>query len=879
MQQMKFMVFCLGAVLFMSVAGGRAWAQAPFRPPAPPGAQVLQAQVEQLQKRLEGAKSDQERLQLHLVLIQQLQRLQAHREVIQTYEQLLQLPLVADLEKRFLYVLQYGGYLEQSSRPADAAWVYQRFLDRLDRELPESLSVQRSTVELRLLSVLVQSGAYREAKAKAFEILDATGATVSSPLVKSLLELAESDLLAPAELSRLEQIILDDGQFHPLVPRLIRLYADQGRGEKAVSLVEPLLERDPSQVLNLLDLIHDVYRAQFGPAGGDRFLQQLDAVQPARRLGVAGELIRVRWLDRIGRTEEAYEALQAKAGQASIYQEELASLYSAHERYAEAAEVYAGLLKRDGGNTGYLRRLGDCFLLLGRKAEAVASWDRIPSALGKNAASYEFLSEIYESHGLYAEAIAALKRARDRGGPKDSNLSIRILDLWFGSGDDEALLREYLQTSLWDGGREPFYRRRIVDQLQREPERAVQLQEILLRRLNSDADEKRREFLRLLGVDLWVAVEEYQRAVAFINAAYSNRFELGRRLSNLGFEISHLGALDEAVAAWAQVPWQSPHYPVARTEMARVSLEQGRLNEARQGAKGLIAYLTRPRPLPAAQVKDSTFEFYMKTLPRGEQSRFIQALLVLAQVDLRQKRPSEALKALLPLQGVRRLGQPGMYSLFVGHAYSQLGSLDTAESHYRRAAEQAPPRSSVRSEAEFHLAEVLLWREETEEAMERYLQLAREDPRGDFVNEALRRYLVLAFAGAEQLYHYTLATLEEWKGDGQEAVRLYREAAADDAESDVAGWCLYEAARRLLAMGQPDAARKQIEHILGRYEHPTLMAECRVLLTKLPGGQPDVAGVPAEATGPYLDLVLEYPDSLYSDLARLKLDGRLAEPF
>jgi len=34
-----------------------------------------------------------------------------------------------------------------------------------------------------------------------------------------------------------------------------------------------------------------------------------------------------------------------------------------------------------------------------------------------------------------------------------------------------------------------------------------------------------------------------------------------------------------------------------------------------------------------------------------------------------------------------------------------------------------------------------------------------------------------------------------------------------------------------------------------------------------------------EATGPYATLLMQHPDTLYSDLVRLKMEGRLEDPF
>ena len=110
----------------------------------------------------------------------------------------------------------------------------------------------------------------------------------------------------------------------------------------------------------------------------------------------------------------------------------------------------------------------------------------------------------------------------------------------------------------------------------------------------------------------------------------------------------------------------------------------------------------------------------------------------------------------------------------------------------------------------------------------------------------------------------------EWKGDKQEAIRLYREAASDNSADDVAGWCLYEAARILVEDGNFESASKQIEHILNNYDNLTLKAECEVLLTGKNSEKSDIL---------LQKFLLEYPDSIYSDLSRLKIEGRLDEPF
>lgn len=836
-------------------------------------------QIEQLQDRLNAAQSDQERYQLLMQLIPYLERLRATVEVSEVYEQLFQLPLLAEPATRFLWVIRFGNYLEGQARPEQAARVYERFIQEFDPEGQDLEGRYRAELQLRLLSALIQAGEYRRAKPMAFAILDATGTASPLPLLGPLLELAESDRLTIPELERLESLLLDQPQAYALLPRLLRLYVNQGRSQKAVDLLDELLIEHPDFFLSQLDMAQEIYTGFLQEAAAGYLLERLDSLSERRPEDPVYPIIRVRWLDRVGRTEEATAFLEQQPKDRLVFQQERASFYFRHGRYDSAAEAYLQLLRNDPQNQTYHRRLGECFYQQGRRQEAALIWERIPAAAGKSLSSYLTLAEIYKQHGEYPKAIAALKEARGLSQANELDLLTRILDLRVEAGDDEALLREYLESCRLQDMYEGSFRARILEQVT-SAERMRSLQEILQRHLADDEDPLRRQQLSLLATDLWVALGEYERAIDFIRSAYANTPELGLRLYMLGLELSRGGQPEQAIAAWSAVPRENRYFYQTRERMAQLSLHTGRWEDARQAALELVSSLferRRLRPPAAGRIEAASFEPYLSTFTGPDERNLGSALSILAQANLEERQPGEALESLLLLEKLPQRNRPGLLPLLFGHAYSQLGSVETAQAHYEQAVEQALPGSAEETEAQYFLTECLLWQDNSLEAMERYLHLARSAPRGDFANDALRRYLVVAFAAADQLYHYSLATLFEWKGDLPEAIRLYREAAADESEGDVAGWCLYEVCRLLITDSQDDAARRQISHVLERYNHPTLQAECRVLLSRLSESQP--AGLTTEATGPYLDLILQHPDSLYSDLARLKLEGRLEQPF
>lgn len=865
------------ALLAVALCG---YAQQPEMPIPPSPAEE---HVEQMRQRLEETTDERLRSTLMMQLFYQLQNLGAVDEAIEIYKAMLQTPALQDPAQHYQHLRNLGTFLESRGRPREALMYYDRFLKSLpEGTLPGQYESLRADIEARRLSSLFSSGDYQSVKVAAFEILEATNKPVAPPMIDVLMNLGESDLLTLKDMDRLEDLLLSKEihQFH--LARLARIYVHQGRADQAVTLLDRVLEHWPKAFLPLLDTAVEIYRLRFADEAVNYLPARLDRLSERTAADtMTYDLIRARWLNRMGKGDEALALLEAKGERSPLYLSELVSLYFERENYAEAAEACQKLVRLAPNHPDYHRLLGEARFRQGDRDGAIQAWEAIPRIQGSSAGAYQKLAEIYQLRGLYEEAIGALQRAQRLPGENPFELLTQTIALRLEMGDDEALLREYLNASTMQLGYEYHFRNLIVEQVA-DPERGERLFATLQRRLGEYGEERKKDLLRRLGVEILIALNGYDQAVDFVQTAYANHPDRGRHLYQLGSDLLSRGAIEPAVKALGLTPPGDSFYAQSRAEMAEVSLNHGRFDEARTGARDLVGYLANRHPYPPLKaqpgVEACTLEMYLKVLPRAEQQRLAEALAILAQVDLAQKRPGEALKWLLPMEKQPLADAPALFSLLLGHAYSQLGSLETAERYYRKALDNAPEFSPIHSEARFYLAECLFWREKTPEAMDRYHELIRRSPQERFANEALRRYVVLTFAPAEQLYHYTLATLFDWKGDFDEAVRLFREAAADDAQGDVAGWCLYEAARLFAFRGMEDEARKQIAHILDRYDHPTIQAECKVLLTKLAGPLPAPRSI-ADATGPWAELLTQFPDSLYSDLARLKLEGRLREPF
>jgi tetratricopeptide (TPR) repeat protein len=700
-----------------------------------------------------------------------------------------------------------------------------------------------------------------------------------------LVGLAESDLVTGEELFQLEDRLLENPAGGELLVRFMRFYVNQDYSSHAVSIGDKLLRQSPEAFLNSLAGIQQSYKADLGEEATAHILQVLEeARKESPENKTTYDLIQVRWLDLAGQSGRALEYLGTLNAGSEVFLKERATLLFSMGRYDEAAEAYESLIVVSPQNITYYRQLGECLYRQDQTEKAMEVWERIPRIQSENPASYITLSEIYRLRGMTTPAAEALKKARELSGADAYEIDRRIMDLWAEEGNMPRLVQEFIHASQARKNREALYRYRLSEQFQEE-QKATELLKEISRRLDSNPKFAVRTILLRLGTDILMASGQYDRAIGFVRTGYRGNPELALRLYQLGLDLLHRGAPEKTLVAWSYLPPQSPYYSHSQLQIAQLGLQAGELEKAEEAATTLVEDLIEKSPgkhlYTAGQPLSATgLRKHLTLLRGGNRQRMEDTLLILARIQLEKKKPGDALKWLLPLKKggtVRAQSQPEV-DLLLGHTYSQLGSLETAEEYYRRAREGYQGVPDKRGEAEYALAETLLWQERIPEALDTYLDLAKKDASLPQANESLRRYQVVSQSGAEQLYHYSLAGLFAWKGDREEAVRLYREAAADDAESDQAGWCLFEAAKILAADSQTDAAVKQIEYVLDRYENPTLLAECRTFLTSLDTAEAAEATV-ADGTNPYEQLILDFPSSIYSELARLKIEGRLEEPF
>ncbi len=217
-------------------------------------------------------------------------------------------------------------------------------------------------------------------------------------------------------------------QFH--LARLARLYVNQGRADRAVDFLDRILERWPKAFLPLLDTAVEIYRLRFAGEAPNALIARLDRLSNETAAdAITYDLIRARWLNRMGKGDEALALLEEKSSGSPLYLSELVSLYFDREDYAKAAAACQQLVRLAPHHPDYYRLLGEARFRQGDKDGAIQAWENIPRIQGASAGAYQKLAEIYQLRGLYEEAIGALQRAQKLPGGNPYDLLTQTIAL------------------------------------------------------------------------------------------------------------------------------------------------------------------------------------------------------------------------------------------------------------------------------------------------------------------------------------------------------------------------------------------------------------------------------------------------------------------
>ncbi len=229
----------------------------------------------------------------------------------------------------------------------------------------------------------------------------------------------------------------------------------------------------------------------------------------------AGEYSLGNELLRQGKNEEAFEIfermLRENPHSYAIYDRAATALINL-KRYDEAIRLTRERLDRVGDDSNTLIKLGEIYDISGRRDDALDTWDQVLRQNTRNAQVYRRVAETMNQRRLFREAITVYEQAREQFG--DANLfAFEIANNHLAVADFEPAVSEYLDIISRESRRTSLIQRQLLNYDERRLyDTAILLTEERLARLTpgSETDVAFRDFL------IWLTMERglYRRALA-----------------------------------------------------------------------------------------------------------------------------------------------------------------------------------------------------------------------------------------------------------------------------------------------------------------------------------------------------------------------------
>lgn len=704
----------------------------------------------------------------------------------------------------------------------------------------EALPLQsRFHVRLTLAQLYLETARVPEARERYLALLEAFPEERERTVAGDLIELYTLGGLSDDEFDAVLASLPDDAFQTPLVSRLLRAFEERQDAARFEQWHARLVSRHPEAALALVEQVHAGARG----LGLERALEQqlaAAAVQPSA--SDEAVLAYAQYLTLEGNQEGALGVARTREGRRFL--ELQADLLAARRRYDEALPLLQELVRLDPNNPDRYEALGLALAELGRKEEAVAAWRTLPE-LAPVAAVEGWLrvAQLCRRYGYEDEARLAqnkLQQARIFWERDPARLSVGLLQ----AGRYDAAVANYLETARTLGAPDVDLRESFlltVRRLSAEAEAEAAIAGALSS-LKKDGS-RERDWLLDLRCDLLIAQAKYREAVeAARGATPDTRPAL---LYRVGAGLARAGAGDAAVEALERVdPEVRPYGVLAAQELAAIYRAREAWEDAERELGRLVLLLDEDSPAR----EESLFELAETRIRRNDAAGALEAL------------------ALVPAPATEERQWPA-YIVLRAEAQLMLGAVRAASGELR-AVLDAARQPHWRSRATVRLADVALWEGDFETAKTRYADFVAQDPAGPYAAEALDRLFMLNLAPPDVLDQYRHAVQYEWQGRHDDAITAYRETAAALRDyPDGAARALLGIARLEARRGRTEAAATECERALRLAKQDRLEAEIRWLQLGL-----EQPGSDDHRRRTLERFIIDYPDTIYADYARAKLN-------
>ncbi|MBI1386908.1 MAG: hypothetical protein GC154_00485 [bacterium] len=749
---------------------------------------------------------------------------------------------------------------EGQSRFEHAAYWYGELVDWLDKNPNSGPGSFYPYYRLRYADCLERAGDYKRAASILWDQYEKTEAAVKPAIVERLVQNYQFRECTPEEMTALRQAVMANG-VQTLGWNLAELYQQKQQYEESFALYQDLWPQAPNQAQDHLDSMIETYRAT------NHLDDLVNAIQERLDQGENPNMLLLLECDILRRLDRGEEALQrmerflAKLAGVENLQSARSLIGRAPGSMIQswidlvqrirgddaAVELMKGWIEAQPSDVLLRERLANLYANTGRLDDAVALWRDWAASFSGDAVA--LLHAVDQLSTLGAQDAAA-KLLEEASGEIPPQYAFRQAQSALRTGRFNDAIAE-LNVASVSGQTSPAA---IEDAVQKFAQSAPDAQALF------DAMVERATGVTYAEIPLWMRNSiETVGAQLHQNGALSDlaraepsgvwRIELARGAAQRGDR-------DWALDLLNSVDRDSPYYVSAEREKALLLSEAFTLPDRREAVSlmrtSLEPFLSESSRIPLSQI-------------------LVERLLTFAEIALDAYAPADALGAVGKIESASNeldqpMSPPAEERLHMARARAWMEQAQWPKALDLFNTIQIEPYAT---DAAFYSARIQLGLEETDAARDAFQAIVEDPARWRRANDALEELTALEPLVGEALELYSRAALYELQGRFADAIPLYRQIAVDHFGDDAEERALYTAGLNEWREGDVTGAREQWKRLSVDVDHPVIHGMIRWNLWRTRPASGDVG----DLTG-YQDLLLEFPDTLFADLARLEMQER-----
>ena len=499
--------------------------------------------------------------------------------------------------------------------------------------------------------------------------------------------------------------------------------------------------------------------------------------------------------------------------------------------------------------TARRERLANLLMNAGRKEDAVNLWKDWMKMQSNNPLAALFAVESIFALGEPQMAKDLLTKSLKTVSPNIAyNYAFTALKL----GDYNTAIASFTIAAA-SGGIEPLQITTAIDQF---TDRSIDSGAFVSAMIESVspmiASQKEPAWLRDSLLTLGLQTNQKEKLTALADTDVSGRWKMLLALEGL-----KQGKNDLAVEMLQSIPKESLYASGADIQLANLL---SRSSDSAKLRKALALY--KPHVDKILQVTEGI------RLTEGTLNR----LMDYVDVSLNCFQPAEALSAIRYIESVspasiQPVNQYSLERLRFGRAraFAELSSLEPALGLLKEIKDQP-----FFSEAALLQIKIRVAQKKIDDVMPDLKDMIKNPVHWQIANQSLALYMSLEPLVGESQRLYSDAMLYELQGRFEDAIALLRQIAVENYGEDTEEWARYTIGLLEKKSGIPDKARDEWKRLSMDADNPVVHGLARYELFHLDAPVPSASSV-RESTE-YQELLLDFPNTLFSDLVRLEVN-------